>query len=339
MTLKVFGYVAPAHKDSDAAHSVIRSTIIEPSSDLFLHIIGLFESAKKDCDIDVSFIPESGLQKNAVRSMIIDILKKQTLESGIPLVARLCAYTDKKTKDGLLFIVIAKKGRRKQICVARLPSETGIMVKNANLELEFEIKDDVFLKNSRRYKAILLEGEGLSSDFWDGKAIDKQINGTNIKDISDYWIKEFLLCDMKMTPQRGSRIFAVAMQKAVQVAASEGEKQEIISASSLLAGRNGKAISIRSAIEESGMSREASEAILSQFDGAEREIAEVKFRFDIEEYMKHFNYRFVFLNNGAIIVASSSRFDDIWHKESVAEDEVNYSTHGKVEKTKIGNRL
>ena len=54
------------------------------------------------------------------------------------------------------------------------------------------------MKSATAYKAAVYTEKSLDSDFWKGRAVDKQINSSETS-ISNYWIREFLESDF-LTP-------------------------------------------------------------------------------------------------------------------------------------------
>jgi hypothetical protein len=73
------------------------------------------------------------------------------------------------------------------------------------------------MKSKNSYKAVAYHGPSLRGDFWDGKAIDKQI-GDGLSGSSNYWIEDFLWSDFLITPQAGTRRLATALRDAAKKA-------------------------------------------------------------------------------------------------------------------------
>lgn len=211
--------------------------------------------------------------------------------------------------------------------ISRFPADEGVVAQEDAGNLSVEFIERVFMKNSKAYKSVHFRAADLQAGFLEGTAVDKQLSGA--RDLSDYWIAEFLLSELRTTGPAGTRRLAEALRNAVRSATTAELKQELVSAARLMRGQDGATRSARAIIRRLGLSDEATEAIEGAFP--RRDLISEPFRFDREEFERHATYRTVELDNGALLMAEDSRFSEVFEVEHlVAEDRVRYSTEGEV---------
>jgi len=332
----IFGFVVPVGKGTESIDdSKLQGSEILPSNKLFSKLTELFNYSEKDCDINIRFITKNGEQKNEVRNLIVNLCNNFILENCKPFVKTLIQLTDRTIKEGLLFFIYAYDKTDKKILIARFPSEEAIRVKQEKGKYVFEIIEDVFLKNSRKYKAVYYQKT--MDDFWSGYAVDKQINDNNYKELSNYWIKDFLQSELKWNTLRGSEILAKVVKQTIDETKNENVKDELISATSLVKNVNTKVLTIKSFFDKMNLSNQTKNEVLSKIKP--HELCELSFKFNSEIFSKNCSYLFKILDNGAIAVAHAVDFQKVW-KEDVAENgKVRYSTIGKKIKSKLSNRV
>lgn len=332
---KVFCYLSPVGKGIKPFPSnEIRSFEIINSDQMWAKLEDVIKNIDKTCEIDMKFISDGSKQKNETRDEIINLMKEGTLEKGIPLIERLSKNTDKSCKIGLVFIVLGKNNKKDFILIARYPSEEGIVLKQTN---QVEIVKDVFLKNSHRYKLAFFEDESLQGGFWKGKAVDKQINdSSNSKLISDYWIKDFLSCELELTETQGNKLLGKALRKVLNDESTpETDKDIINSIASSAKLLNGKSKSINSFLRNLSISDENRNRIISALPS--KAIAEQVFKFNSEIITGEYNLKALYLNNGGIVMAPTDSFDKVFTTETVDEEtgEVSITTEGIIQKQAI----
>lgn len=102
-------------------------------------------------------------------------------------------------------------------------------------------------------------------NFLTGFAIDKQINqDKKIKYISDYWIKDFLNCELSMTPKRGTKMLAEAIRKTIEVTDSETVQKELTSVISMIPNVDQKITSFEGFFSLMNLSEETKNEVLSK---------------------------------------------------------------------------
>jgi len=171
-------------------------------------------------------------------------------------------------------------------------------------------------------------------DLWSGFAIDKQVNH-GAKEVAAYWINGFLRSDFQTTPKQGTKRLALALRDAIANTTDTEIKHEIASCAKLAKNIPKKAMSISEFCDRFHLSGEAKEKICSQVSPSR--LLDDKFSFDKAEFDKHLSYKMVELNNGAILSAQASRFDDCFESSVVdgKSNNVRFVTSGKVVDEKL----
>jgi hypothetical protein len=283
---------------------------------LFEMLSGIFEKAPSECDIEIIFQPnEHGQQINLARSEIIEYLRNSTIENGRIIAQRLQLVTTKRSGLGLLFLIDGNNGELRRFVISRFPADQGIIAQEGKAQLSVEFVDRIFMKSATSYKSAIYEGISLRGDFWEGKAIDRQING--IREVSNYWITEFLLSDLRTTGPAGTKRLATAIKDAIKRSTHVDQKNEILSFSMLLRGQQGRRISTSGIMQQMGLSPETIQLITDQF--SRPELLDDQFPFDIEEYNRNNSYKAIELNNGAILMGQESEFERIFQTEELAD--------------------
>lgn len=336
--INIYGFISPVAKDQDYIEDEkIFGHEITPNNKLFDILKNVFDKAEKECDIQIRFISQTMNQDNEIRESILTTVNNFSKENCLPLVKSLAYLTDNKTKEGLLFFILGKENDTTRLFIARFPSETGITIQPDNGELNFVVIEEVFLKNSRKYKAVYYDS---TDSYWIGFAVDKQINDSSgkIKEISDYWIKDFLKSELKMNAKRGSSILAKAIRKTIAETSNDNVKTELIGATQLVKNINTRAISINTFFSELNLSEATHNEVLSKIEN--QNLFNITFPFDSTEFENNCSYLVNILNTGAILMAPTTEFNEVWVQETVADSaELRYSTQGKKIKEKISNRV
>jgi hypothetical protein len=109
------------------------------SGSMFELLDGIYSRSEQECDIDIIFKPNNGVQQNACRDLICAHLNNPTLPDGRLIAERLQANTDRRAGLGLLFIIVGKEGREHKIVLSRFPTDSAILVEEnpKSLDVEF----------------------------------------------------------------------------------------------------------------------------------------------------------------------------------------------------------
>ncbi len=221
---KIHSYLVHAGKGSDEQQPV-KGADIPLNGTMYNMLRDVFDDAPNECKHDIVF--DTGTQQNDCRDLILKYIDKPTVANGRRLAEMLQEVTTNRSGLGLLFLITGSSGARKRLVISRFPADNGFLATEGTASLDVEFVEQIFLKSSRAYKSAMYEGASEAKDFWEGKAIDRQINNDVI--ISEYWIKDFLRSDFSTTGERGTRTLAAALRDAVNDKALPLEVREEIS--------------------------------------------------------------------------------------------------------------
>lgn len=305
----------------------IGGTRIRDGSRMFKMLEDLYSKTEQECDIDISFNHGSqGKQTNVVRSLFVTYLDQHSIGDGRKIAERLQSTTTHRSGMGLLFLIAGKEASRHRLVVSRFPADSGVLADMDHGSLTVEFVEKVFMKSATSYKAALYHGTSLSSDFWTGKAVDKQ-HGRGPTESSHYWVRDFLDSDFRTTSAAGSKRLAVAVRSAINLAPKSELKEELVAAARLARSLKGRSTSPEEFCDKFGLSEEATDLIKKVL--VKPHLFREKFVFDQEEFVRHVPYETVELDNGALLSAPSQKFSEVFTRTRDGEVE-RFSTTGKV---------
>lgn len=312
----------------------IQGAKIAHKGGLFDLLMEVYRRAPKECDIEIVFNPdEAGRQVNESHDALIEYSRHPSIPSGREIALRLQRVTTHRSGLGLLFLITGRNDDgMNSLVVSRFPADQGILAEESIDKLSVQFVERVFMRNARAYKSALYQTRSFDAGYSIGRAIDRQISGP--RELSDYWIRNFLQSELKTTGPAGSRRIATALRQAIRKSRSVDLKQELVAAARLMRGQHNKTLSARNLVARLALSDDAVQLIESAFP--REELMDERFRFDAEEFSKHATYRTVELDNGAMLVAEEERFAEVFEREVVvAEEVVKYTTQGRIIDEKI----
>lgn len=314
---------------ADDEQPLIGGTSVPKHGKLSQMLSRIYDRAATECDIEIVFQPDAaGQPHNDCRRDLIRYIQQPTMSNGRTIASRLQAVTTHRSGLGLLFLMTGRENATAKLVVSRFPADQGVVAEENKTQLSVEFIERVFMKSAKAYKSAFYESDSIDRGFWDGRAVDRQVSGP--KELSDYWIREFLLSDLRTTGPAGTKRIAVALRGAVRTTESLTVRQELISAAGLLRGRHGKVASARQLVDQLGLSTDATEALERQLPRPE--LMDETFRFDRVEFDRHVFFRLVELDNGAILLAEDGRFPEVFERTDVdsAEHLVRFETQGHI---------
>jgi hypothetical protein len=296
---------------------------------LYNMLSDVFERSPQECNIEIAFRHDNvGQQQNDCRDLILAYANDPNIANGRALASRLQAVTTHRSGLGLFFLTKGEEEANHQVLVSRFPADQSVIAEPTARRLSVSFVERVFLKNAKAYKSALYASDSLERGFWEGRAIDLQISGP--RELSDYWIFDFLASDLRTTGPAGTRRFAVALRDAIGKAPNPEVRHELIAAASLVGGQDGRRQSVNQLAERLGLSAPARNVLTAQF--AREDLLTETFQFDNEEFRRFVLYRGVELDNGALLMAEDSRFNQVFQRQEVVQGEgrVRFSTEGQV---------
>jgi hypothetical protein len=314
------------HPDKGAEkQTMIGGTRVTGTNRLVEMLTDVFTAAPEECKHDIYFLPnDAGEQKNECRDLLLAYVNGPSKANGLKLAQRLQSVTTHRSKLGLMFVIVGRKDALKRIVVSRFPADHGILAdeKDANLNVEFV--ERVFMQSATAYKSAVYEGTS-DAHFWKGRAIDKQINSD--VSVANYWIRDFLKSDFAVTGAAGTRRFAVSLRDAIAAADTVATKQELSSLAQLLPNMEGHIKNTAQILDDFHVSPAAALLIRNQFPN--EKVYLESFKFTAEEFRQHIAFRSVELDNGALLTASATAFDDVFTRQQTG-NQMRFSTVGSV---------
>lgn len=310
----------------------INGTSVPLNGRMFELLEGIYRKSSEECDIDITFSPTAdGVQQNDCRDLICGYLNRPTLTNGRAIAARLEKHTDGRSGLGLLFLISGREGRDHKIVISRFPTDNAIYVDENQRDLTVQFLERVFMKNKASYKAVLYQHASLHGGFWNGRATDKQLNSP-AGEQSTYWIVDFLSSEFTVTAAAGTRRLASALRNSARKS-DIATKQEITAAATLAAGLAGQRLSIEEFGERFGLSEAARAAITAELKSPR--LARERFQFDLAEFQALIAFKSVELNNGGMLTAPSTEFDDVFQQEAAGPGRVRFTTEGTIVDEKL----
>jgi hypothetical protein len=309
----------------------IRGAAVPLEGKLFRLLDGIYGRSDVECDIEISFNHATdGSQSNVCRDLIIAYLADPTLVRGRRIAERLQSVSDRRPGLGLVFLIAGREGKEHKLVLSRFPTDSAILADEDQRNFTVEFLERVFMKSATSYKAAAYQGASLTADFWLGRVVDRQVVLG-----SDYWTTEFLASGFRLTPAAGTRQLGIALRQAAKNAQDVNVKSEIAAAVTLAGSMRGRQTSIRAFSEQFGLSEAAQNTIFREL--RHPGLAEERFRFDADEFRAQVAFRSVELDNGGMLTAQSSDFDDVFTREVLDEvkNEVRFSTSGRVINEKL----
>lgn len=129
------------------------------------------------------------------------------------LAARLGASMDRRSQPHLLVLVGSTDdgGVHGAVTAWTFPRDDALRFE-ASARPRVEILENVFSQTSRLRKAAKFSGERHDADFIAGKVLDFQTGRTSI-DVANYWVRDFLECELAVTSVQGTENLGTAIQK------------------------------------------------------------------------------------------------------------------------------
>ena len=329
---KILSFLTYPGKNAEE-QSEISGAIIPKKGKLFNMLSAIFQNSESDCNIPIIFISEDDDQVNEVREEIQNLISTKSVSEGRVLAERLQHVTTSRSGMGLLFFTLGTSGDQEKLVISRFPADEGIVAERKSKTLKVEFVEEVFMKSAYSYKSAMYKGQLSDSDFWTGFAVDKQVSH-GAREIAGYWINAFLKSDFQTTPRQGTKRLALALKSAISNCSDTSIKHEITSSAKLARNIPAKAMTIAEFCDQFHLSVKAKEMVCDQVKIPR--LLNDKFIFERSEFDKHISYKMVELDNGAILTAQASKFDDCFDSEVTEIDgKYRYSTTGKIVDEKL----
>jgi hypothetical protein len=330
----VHSFLVPPSKDGPE-NGTLLGTSVPLKGDLFRMIEKLFSDAAIDCPIEIVFRPSAeGFQLNQRRDLFLTYLGAPTLPNAREIATVLHSVTTRRSGLGLLFTIVGSDGQRERLVLARFPADQGVVAEERKDTLQVQFLERVFMKSAFTYKSATYSCSTVAAGFWDGRAVDKQADGP--RELSHYWISDFLLSDFRTTGAAGTIRLARALRKAIGSTSEVGVRGDLIAFAQLLGGMGGRTIAPTTLVETMGVSRLAAQALLEAFDRSG--LSDESFVMDHDEFLRQLPHRVVELDNGAVLMGSSESFDRVFARQPLPDNRQRFTTEGMVVDQRLTKR-
>jgi len=333
-----FAFVAwvPPLRLKDNNGLQVQSKLLDTKNKAFSYFLNIFEKALSDCKTEIQFRSAKLDQSNPVRSHIIQILssraQKKKEKSARDLAERLASVTDERSGIGLFLIIVGQKLQTLRILLSRFRSDEVVITKHSKQQLIIDFLDEAFTKRSHYYKSAVFEDIPSNNAFWRGFAIDKQIVSNANKEISSYWITDFLDAQSAITSVQGTMTFAKAMRTFLQQSDNLAEKEQIISALLGMKNKTDKPISLESVCRDY-----LSDDLYHRFKAYFKDeyLFNSVFTLDPDTYQTELGSTIVGLENGLIITAPTFEYKRFVKEEVLPDGATQVSLSGRLHDKKL----
>lgn len=318
-----------------AEASPVTGNTVPQEGRMFALLKEIYDRAETECTIGVAFRKaDNGAQVNPCRTMLVEYASSPSLDRGRLLAERLAGATTKRSGLGLMFLLHGREDQNHRVVLSRFRANNGVLVDDAADALTVEFIDRVFMKNAHSYKAVFYQHASLTAGFWNGMAVDKQINSRDAE-TSNYWVRDFLASEFSTTPAMGTRRLALALKDAVNRTNDLQIKQQITAAATLAAGIDGQPTNADDFCDRYGFSEQTRTAVKQAFTRSD--LVGDNFVFDAAEFSRQLPYKTIELDSGAVLTAQSSKFDEVFERQEIdgSGDEYRFSATGKIVTEKL----
>lgn len=314
----------------------IESTILDQENKAFPYFLKIFDRAIDKCKIEIQFQSPDQNQQNPVRSNILAILsttnKDEKLQISKGLAERLASVTDDRSGNSLFLIMEGCKLQTARILLSRFRADEAVFTRHASQKLVVDFIQESFNKRSQYYKAAVFEDVVNVRSFWCGYAIDKQIMTTSSKEISSYWITDFLQARSAITNTQGTMHLAKVMRTFLHKNDDLAEKEQVISALLGLKHRKTQPVSLET-ICNNYLSPELSAKIKTIV--ADDYYFSSFFSVDDDIYRKELGNLVLELSNGLNIIAPTFKYKEYIKEEHLPSGDTQISVVGTLKDKKI----
>jgi len=322
----IFAFLVKPQK-AEGKNSPLKCQSIPLNGELFEKLEAIFEDPDDECNVPTVFkIPQSGVQANSKRDLFTNHISTPSQSTARQIASALELCTTKRSGLGLVFIMNGNVSGTSRFAIARFPADEGIMAEEKAGQLSVQFVQQVFLKNSNSFKAVIYEGLNATNKVWKGRAVDKQLSHSDF-DVSQYWMRDFLESDLLTNSAVGSKRFANAIKDAANSANMPSIQAQLISASALLGQFENKVMSPREILTAMNLSQPAIDSVLDKM--ANQFVMNEKFRFSSTAFQSVVKYKVLQLDNGGVLVAPFQEFDSIFKEISSDGGGQTYQTKGR----------
>lgn len=293
----------------------------------------VYMDADRECRIDISFNHAAdGRAENDCRNLLLAYAGAPSVATGRPLAERLGGFTNNRSGLGLLFLATGMLNNGRKTLIARFAANNGILADENPEALNVQFIERVFLRSVKSFKAAVYQDTLTPQAYWTGRVVDRQI-GSRDTEVSRYWITEFLASDFRTTSAQGTRVLAVALKNALKKTDDPTIKRQITAAATLGPNLNDQVMTAGEFLERMGLNEAARGVITAQL--RHEGVLNDQFRFSGDEFTRQLSYTTIELNNGAMLSAMTTEFDQVFGIHDADDGQVTYRTTGRIVRQKL----
>jgi len=317
------GYIIPPCKglEQRVIQNIIKGSSIGIETIPKDFFIPLFAKQPDKYPIDIVFKPEGGVQQNSVRSLIRKIVfedpdEKQSVTRELAIL--LAKASDKRSPTGLFIIMTGSIGDLSRILLWKFPADETLQAIVSSIGISIQLLQDAFSRKSTYFKAAMFEGSPAEDSFWKGKIEDKQAKH-RIKEVSEFWILNFLNAAPALTDARGTKILSKGFRETIKKIDSVEKKSGLIDAVNVIKSQSGNNISIRECANRY-MAEDVRDIFIKCAGG--KAIADAIFKIDRDVLSKELKIKSVTLDNLFTVRGPLEEFDNVVTIATTSEEGV-----------------
>lgn len=223
-----FAYVPPFRNEDQPFK--IQTEVLKKEGKATAYLFKIFDKAIDEARIEILFKSDEK-QNNGIREHVLSLAqKKETSQKNAhakKLAKQLYDVTDERNGTGLFAIIEGQKATTTRLVLIRFKGDEGLY--NPGKTLLVDYIPEVFTKRSNHYKLAVYEDIVSEKSFWKGYAIDKQISANTYKQISFFWVEDFLHSKTALTAAQGTLQFSKIIKTILAQTPDVAEQEEIIS--------------------------------------------------------------------------------------------------------------
>lgn len=225
----VFFAHVPPYREEDQPMT-LQTEVLKKEGKTTEYLFKIFDKAIDEARIEILFNSDEK-QNNSIRNNILTLTQKnENAHKNIyakKLATSLYHKTDERNGNGLLTIIQGKKAGTTRLVLIRFKGDEGLY--NQGKKLLVDYIPEVYTKKSNHYKLAVYEDILSDKAFWKGYAIDKQISANTYKQVSFFWVEQFLNSKTALTSAQGTMQFSKIIKTILSKTTDVAEQEEIIS--------------------------------------------------------------------------------------------------------------
>jgi hypothetical protein len=209
-------------------------------------------AARFDTRTRVAFRVPPDTRTNEVRDLLLSYGFGDNVEAdqaAAVLAGRLAHSMDQRTPAGL-FIMAASPLRTSCLVFLWLfPRDQAFRFRSGPKGATLQVLSDVFSQTSHLRKGALFQGRKQRNEFLLGRVLDFQVR-LKTRVAADYWIEDFLMCNLGTHGDSGTRLVARAFRSAFDALSDSEDQRDLFSSMMAVRRADGRRWTINELTEE-----------------------------------------------------------------------------------------